>query len=79
MCVHLGISDGDTPYFLDGADDSISVDRLRAVMRECGISYAFAGNWHRHQTWEADPCKVIQVGTLAPNRFSDDGLTASVG
>lgn len=82
LCIHLGVSDDKTPYYLDGADDSISASALDDLCFKLGIRYVFAGNWHRHQTWSFAhvvddhivPVDVMQVGTLAPNRFTDDGI-----
>lgn len=82
LCIHLGVSDDKTPYYLDGADDSIGASVLDDLCFQLGIRYVFAGNWHRHQEWDfahvvddrIAPVNIMQVGTLAPNRFTDDGI-----
>lgn len=77
LCFHLGISDRDTDYFLDGADDSVSLDLVSEIVDTYKFSYVFAGNWHKHEWWTLgdedsdEACEVVQVGTLAPNRFCD--------
>jgi DNA repair exonuclease SbcCD nuclease subunit len=72
---HLGVSDRDTSYFLDGADDSVSLDLVGGLAAKYGFQYVFAGNWHKHEWWTLgdEEVEVVQIGTLAPNRFTDHG------
>lgn len=75
LCIHLGISDDHTPYHLDGHDDSIPVSLLRRLCKQHNIHNVLAGNWHWAQSWDSENSGVIvQVGTLSPSRYSDDGL-----
>ena len=78
LAFHLGVSDSRTPYYLDDADDEVCLGTVERVLREHRFDYAFAGNWHVHRRWTVEgaggrECEVVQVGTLAPNRFTDTG------
>lgn len=75
LCLHLGIRDEETPYYLANAEDSISADMLFDVMEHHGIKYAAAGNWHEQRMWQADGMTIHQVGTLCPTGFDNPGLT----
>lgn len=76
LCVHLGIADDETPYFLDGSEDAVSVDEVEVLACKHDFDFVCAGNWHRREMWSFDrpsgetTC-ILQVGTLAPNRFTD--------
>jgi hypothetical protein len=80
LCLHAGISDSGTPYYLDETAGSINVDALEQLMLTYDIDCVFAGDWHRHQRWDLpatprnrternDPRVIMQVGSLAPSRF----------
>jgi hypothetical protein len=80
LCLHAGISDSGTPYYLDDTAGSINIDALHELMVEFDIDCVFAGDWHRHQRWDlpatvrnragtGGPRVAMQVGALAPNRF----------
>lgn len=70
LCMHAGISDKGTPYYLDETAGSINITDLRDLMEEYDVAYTFAGDWHRHQRWDLPGGRVaMQVGALAPNRF----------
>lgn len=75
LCIHLGISDTKTPYYLDGAEDSVTLDTIEKLAIKHRLTHVFAGNWHKHQRWTVESrdgyCDVVQVGGLIPNRFSD--------
>lgn len=76
LAFHLGISDTRTPYFLDGADDSVCLPTVEKLAKAYGFTHVFAGNWHKHDRWTVEgkngsEVEVIQIGTLAPNRFTD--------
>lgn len=76
MCLHLGISDGNTPYYLDGHDDTIPVAMLQEMCEKWKITHVVAGNWHWRQTWRVFAGgHMVQVGTLSPVRHTDDGFT----
>ena len=49
LCLHLGIEDGETPPWLRGADDSVTVDQLIDLAKEYGFREVYAGNWHKHK------------------------------
>jgi len=80
LCIHLGVEDGDTPHFLQGARDSIHVDQLTDLAKEFGFCAVFAGNWHNMRKWdmfltdEERSVQIIQCGTICPKTFSDDGF-----
>jgi len=73
LCLHAGISDSATPYYLDDTSGSIAVDALARLCAKHRISHVFAGDWHRHQRWrkvvDGHRVTIMQVGALAPNRF----------
>lgn len=76
LCFHLGISDSRTPYYLDGAHDSVCLGTVEKLAAEFGFTHVFAGNWHCWKHWTVEgkdgaEVEVVQVGSLAPNRFSD--------
>jgi hypothetical protein len=82
MMIHLGVSDSETPYYLDGANDSVSIGTLKRLVERYNIHNVFAGNWHCQRLWEVQgqvTRRIIQVGTLAPVRFSDGGLAGYGG
>lgn len=69
LCLHMGISDARTPYYLDATAGSIDVKTLVKLVKPYGITHVFAGDWHRHQRWYIDGVHVCQVGALCPSRF----------
>lgn len=73
LVVHLGIQDGSTPPWLQGAHDSIRLEELREVMKAHGIQHTFAGNWHEPKLWPGEQT-VCQVGCLAPTGWNNPGL-----
>jgi DNA repair exonuclease SbcCD nuclease subunit len=74
LALHYGVSDEGTASYLARADDAVSVNLLFGLMREWRISAAFAGNWHRAQTWSLDGMVIVQLGALAPRDFRDEGV-----
>lgn len=74
LFLHLGIADGDTPAWLQGARDSVAVDDLEKMCRARGIAFAGAGNWHNPGSWDGDGVKIAQVGALCPTGFDNEGL-----
>lgn len=80
VCFHLGVSDASTeanqPWMMN-SHDQIHVDYLQKVMNRFGISHAFAGNWHKHQTWNNNT--IIQTGALVPTGWNNPGLDDSYG
>ena len=69
LCAHFGISDEKTPYYLDESAGSIRADKLAKICKKYGVTHVMSGDWHRHQTWEIDGVKIVQIGSLAPSRF----------
>lgn len=72
--MHAGISDDNTPHFLQGSADSIDVSVLRRAMIGAGVNVTLAGNWHDRREWRSGPSTVIQVGALVPTGFDNPGL-----
>lgn len=73
LCLHLGISDGDTPGYLQGAHDSVTVDLVSQLMAKHGMVATFAGNWHERQIWAVEAGPIVQVGTLCPTGWDNPG------
>lgn len=69
LALHVGISDNETPYYLDGGGASITAKTLGKLCMKYGIGFVFSGDWHRHQSWRQSGVSLMQVGSLAPNRF----------
>lgn len=69
LCVHMGLSDSKTPYYLDQTSGSMAVRTLAKICKKHGITHVFAGDWHRHQRWKASGVELVQVGALCPPRF----------
>jgi len=76
LALHLGLSDGDTPPWLQDAHDSISAKTVGDLCAQYGIQHAFAGNWHDHKQWSFGRCLVTQVGTLCPTGWDNPGATS---
>ena len=79
LCVHMGLSDSKTPYYLDATAGSINVTTLARMCRKYDISHVFAGDWHRHQQWTRNKVHMTQVGALAPPRFPPSYEDAAIG
>ena len=81
VCLHLGIADDETPPWLKGSHDSITIDQLTSLSKRYGFREVYAGNWHKHQTWDcylvglSENLRVVQVGALVPTGFDNAGLT----
>lgn len=76
---HYGIRDEETPWYLQHAQDSVSMDTVRELVFQYGIKFVAAGNWHQHRRWklkgvDGSVANVVQCGTLCPTGFSDCGL-----
>lgn len=76
LCLHLGISDEDTPPWLRDANDQIEAARLLELMDKFDIDAAVAGNWHTQQVFGGG--RILQVGTICPKSFSDSSAFAVV-
>lgn len=75
LCIHLGVEDENTPWFLQGAADSIHVDILRELIDDHELAGVFAGNWHDRRVWEGPNGEpIVQVGALVPTGFDNPGL-----
>ena len=71
LCIHAGIRDADTPWFLREAEDAVDVEELAALAKEFGVTHVFAGNWHNHKRWTYQHVEIVQVGSLIPTGFDD--------
>lgn len=72
--IHAGISDVDTPDFLEGIP---ATDLLKFAEKE--QVRVFAGDWHNSQTWGGSlqnekRRSVVQCGALCPTGFDNPGL-----
>ncbi len=84
LCIHLGVSDSKTIYYLDGAEDSINVEVLADECLRNNVRWVLAGNWHNPQVWHRHKTvdghlrevNVIQCGTLCPSRSLDNHVGA---
>lgn len=72
--LHLGISDANTPPWLQGAHDSIPKSDLKKLCEKHNIEVAVAGNWHSHQWFPCDGQMLVQAGCLNPTGFDNPGL-----
>lgn len=76
MCFHLGVSDNLTPFYLQGAKDSIDSRTVLDVCKQHDIVAAFAGNWHNQRVWVR---RIFQIGALAPTGFDNPGVNGYGG
>lgn len=74
LALHLGLQDGKTPPWLDGAHDSVKVEQLAELCVKHGLTAVYAGNWHEPKTWAMGGVQVVQIGTLAPTGWDNPGL-----
>ena len=81
LVTHVGVSDNDTPEFLQGANDSVGVGTLRRLMKKRGISWTVVGNWHKAQRWQSwrKEEDIIQCGALVPTGFNNLGIGDEYG
>lgn len=76
VCLHVGVSDEATPFFLKDAQDAVPVELVDELCHAMQLDAAIAGNWHRHVMWpslEGGP-PICQLGTVAPTGFDDAGF-----
>lgn len=78
LIAHAGVYDDTSPGWMKEAKDSIHVADLQRLLYEYKFTDAFVGHYHQHRIWE-DPPTVVQVGTLCPGGFSDQGAFPWVG
>lgn len=72
IAMHCGIEDASTPPWLKGK--GLAVERLGGWMGDTGVRACFAGDWHRRATYAGSWGDAVQVGTLCPAGFDDEGL-----
>lgn len=79
LTFHLGVEDGETPAYLQGARDSIHLAQLAPLMMEKGLRWAFCGNWHERKQWARET--VISKGLRAPlsDKLCDPPFVHQVG
>lgn len=78
MATHVGVFDESSPQWLRG-NDAIRADDLMSAMQLGDFTAAFVGNFHQHQVWRQGTQLVVQVGTLCPASYSDEGIFPTVG
>ena len=74
LVVHAGVEDESTKPFLRGAHDSIHVDALEKLLKDCGFTCAIVGNWHHQQVWRRGEIEIAQCGALVPTGFDNPGI-----
>lgn len=72
LCLHMGISDDETPAYLRDVDGQIFIDDLVDIVEWFGFAGACAGDWHERRGWY--DWKIIQVGALAPTGWNNPGV-----
>lgn len=73
MCLHLGVQDQDSPFFLKGSHDSIETSKLWKLMTKYDIQSAITGNWHNRKIWTKGGKTIFQTGALVPTGFDNPG------
>lgn len=73
LLLHLGLASETTAAFLRDAHDAVPVRLVRALCRQHGFDAAFAGNWHSHKVFGADPT-ICQIGALCPTGWDNPGM-----
>ncbi len=71
ICMHAGIRGPGTPPWLQGS--GVGLEDLYGDMHDMGCEVCFAGDWHSYASYLGG--RAIQVGTLCPAGFDDEGLT----
>ena len=80
LFTHLGVKDGKTPPWLQGAHDCIDVDDLHKLMADHGIAVACVGNWHDHRYWKFDDgIEIVQCGALVPTGWDNATAPRAIG
>jgi hypothetical protein len=85
LITHIGVygDDKGAGEWKARANDAIHSDALFEVMSRLGVIDCFVGNFHHRAFWEregvAGAMSILQVGTLIPHGFGDDGIYPSVG
>jgi hypothetical protein len=77
LVTHVGVWDDDEAKeskWLRRAKDGMNCNLLFDAMEAAGIKLAFVGNYHNHRVWTRGEMQIVQVGTLCPASFSDEGL-----
>ena len=73
LAFHLGVEDSATPHFLQGAQDSLTVNTLADICASHEISAAFAGHWHTPQRWSSNGIEMVQCGAFCPTGWQNEG------
>ena len=77
LVTHVGVWDdaeAKESKWLRRAKDGMNCNLLFDAMEAAGIRLAFVGNYHNHRVWTRGEMQIVQVGTLCPASFSDEGL-----
>ncbi len=76
---HFGVSDPNTPFFLQGSGGSISAEKALWGIKLWGINSSsikrtlVVGDWHMEGDWKDGNANVIQCGALVPTGFDNPG------
>jgi hypothetical protein len=85
LITHVGVygDDKGAGEWKARANDAIHYDALFDVMTRLGVLDCFVGNFHHREFWECEgvtgAMSILQVGTLIPHGFGDDGTYPAVG
>lgn len=78
LALHLGIVQPFTPAYLKASPDAVDYQAVAELARSHGFRTVVAGHWHQH--WKSDPIggpddhvTLVQVGSLCPRGWSDEG------
>jgi len=75
LCLHLGVYDDNTPFYLKDSDDAVPASLVLALCREHGFPAAVVGNWHERRAWKGEDGTIIQqIGALAPTGWDNPGI-----
>lgn len=75
LAFHLGISDSDTPAFLQKAHDAVPVSQVTELCEQYGIHHVFSGNWHDRKVWPSPSGgSIFQTGALVPTGWDNPGI-----
>ncbi len=76
LCLHMGIRDRETPFFLQGTEGAVDVGHLDGIVEDLQLAAVFSGDWHERRFWRSHGnAPIIQVGTLCPTGWDNPGFT----
>lgn len=77
ICAHVGLHDAAMRQrfaWAKDAADAMSVDDALAIMQANVIPWFFAGNWHSYKAWGDRGRMAVQVGSLCPTGWDNEGF-----